>query len=184
MKTTAHALIVATLCLAGCGDDSPTSPSVFAPPAGTYQSVLTATSGPGVGGVSVTPVAVAAGIFDAVIKIRVEGARPNTTYLVQRSPEIGRANGADGACQRALGQTPWSAADPPAAAFVTFPVPTSPGPLVSFETQQNGNGSIDFEFVAPTIAAGTRFDVMFRLVDSESAPSTELRSGCFTVTAL
>jgi len=47
----------------------------------------------------------------------------------------------------------------------------------------NGTGFANFEFRAPTIPAGTVFDVMFRLVDSETAPATELRSGCFTVTA-
>ena len=49
-------------------------------------------------------------------------------------------------------------------------------------TAANGTGTAIFEFRAPAIPAGTLFDVMFRLVDSESAPTTELRSGCFTVT--
>jgi hypothetical protein len=62
-------------------------------------------------------------------------------------------------------------------------MPVAAGPLVSFTTQNNGNGSIDFEFASPTIAAGTVFDVMFRLVDNLDAPAAELRSGCFTVTA-
>jgi hypothetical protein len=66
---------------------------------------------------------------------------------------------------------------------VTFPLPVSSGPLVSFKTQANGNGSIDFEFASPTIAAGTRFDVMFRLVDDPATRSAELRSDCFIVTA-
>jgi hypothetical protein len=175
------AVAVAVVAVA-CGDD-PTSPDPFVPPAGTHQSLLAAVIGPGVGGVSVTPVANATGTFEAAIKVRVEGARPNTTYLVQRAPEIGRANGSDGICQRALGQAPWSPSDPPAPAFVTFPSPTTPGALVGLTTQANGNGSLDFQFAAPTIAAGTVFDVMFRLVDDATAPTVELRSGCFTVTA-
>jgi hypothetical protein len=170
----------AVALLAGCGDN-PSGPDTFTPPDGTHQSVLAAVTGPGIGGLSVSPVAIASKTFDAVIKIRVEGARANTTYYVQRAPEIGRASGADGICQRALGQSPWSASDPAAAAFVTFPLAGAPG--VNFTTLSNGNGSIDFEFAAPTIAAGTAFDVMFRLVDNVDAPAAELRSGCFTVTA-
>jgi hypothetical protein len=173
---------VLTVVTMACGD-GPTSPDGFTPPEGTHQSVFSAVSGSGVGGVSVTPVSNAAASFDAVIKIRVQGARPNTTYLVQRAPEVGRANGSDGLCQRAQGLPPWSPSDPPAPAFVTFPIPTTPGPLVSFTTQANGNGSIDFQFAAPTIPAGTAFDVMFRLVDDPAAHTAELRSGCFTVTA-
>jgi hypothetical protein len=172
----------AVTLLAGCGDN-PSGPDTFTPPDGTHQSVLAAVTGPGFGGLSVSPVAIASRTFDAVIKIRVEGARANTTYYVQRAPEVGRASGADGICQRALGQSPWSAGDAPAPAFVTFPMPVAAGPLVSFTTQNNGNGSIDFEFASPTIAAGTVFDVMFRLVDNVDAPAAELRSGCFTVTA-
>lgn len=53
---------------------------------------------------------------------------------------------------------------------------------ITLTTAANGTGAANFEFRAPTIAAGTLFDVMFRLVDSESTPATELRSGCFTVT--
>ena len=167
---------------AGCGGNSPTSADRFEPPDGTYRSVLNPITGPGAGGLSVTPVANASHVLDVVIKVRVEGAKPNATYLVQRAPEVGRANGADGVCQRALGQAPWSPSDPSAAAFVTFPLPVAPGPLVSFKTQANGNGSIDFEFVSPTIPTGSVFDVMFRLVDEASAPSVELRSECLTVT--
>ncbi|HEV3214333.1 MAG TPA: hypothetical protein VGZ27_01340 [Vicinamibacterales bacterium] len=34
----------------------------------------------------------------------------------------------------------------------------------------------------PPLPTGTRFDVMFRPVDSLASPSNELRIGCFTVT--
>jgi len=170
------------MVLMACGGDSPTSPDTFQPPEGTYRSVLSPVKGTGVAGISVTPVANASGTLDVIIKVRVEGARASSTYLVQRSPEVGRASGQDGVCQRALGQSPWSASDPPAPAFVTFPLPSS-GPLVSLQTQPNGNGSLDFEFTSTGIAAGTSFDVMFRLVDDGAAPSSELRSECLTVTA-
>jgi hypothetical protein len=174
--------IVLLTALAGC-HHGVSGPDVLPPPEGTHQSALSAMTGPGAGGVSVTPLAAATRTFDALIRVRVQHARPNSTYYVQRAPEVGRANGADGICQRAAGQAPWSPSDPPAPAFVTFPMPTSPGPLVALTTFADGSGSIEFEFTAAAIAAGTTFDVMFRLVDDVAAPTAELRSGCFTVTA-
>ena len=112
------------------------------------------------------------------ISILLNNARANTTYFVQRAPEIGRANAADGVCQRALGLSPWSASDPAAAPFLTFPLGTG---LATITTAASGTGSLNFEFRSPTTPAGTVFDVMFRLVDNETAPTTELRSGCLTV---
>jgi len=168
-----------TVAAAGCSS-SPTSPSATVDiPSGTHQSQLMAVAGTGTGGVSVTPMSVPSQTFAAVIKVRVQRARANTTYIVQRAPEIGRALGSDGTCQRALGQTPWSAADAPAPAFVTFPNGTAP---YSVLTDSSGNGSLEFEFLAATIPAGTLFDVMFRLVDNETAATLDLRSACFTVT--
>jgi hypothetical protein len=176
-------LIVATFVAAsaalvsGCGSSS-TAPSALIP-AGTHQSPISAVTGPGAGGVSVTPKSIPEGTFAADISVLITSARPNASYIVQRAPEIGRALAADGICQRALGMSPWSAADPPAPAFVTFP---GGGGSETVTTASNGTGTLNFEFRAPTIPAGTVFDVMFRLVDSEASPLTELRSGCFTVT--
>ncbi|HWJ15879.1 MAG TPA: hypothetical protein VNS10_19200, partial [Gemmatimonadaceae bacterium] len=116
--------------------------------------------------------------FSAQINVNVHDAPPNTTFYVQRAPEIGRANGADGTCQRAAGLPPWG---PPAPNFVTFPLPAA-GPLVTLQTSEGGSGAVHIDFVAPTISDGTQFDVMFRLVDSLTAPANELRTGCFTVT--
>jgi hypothetical protein len=99
-----------------------------------------AVAGTGTGGVSVTPMSVPSQSFAAVIKVRVQRARANTTYIVQRAPEIGRALGSDGTCQRALGQTPWSAADAPAPAFVTFPNGTA---SYSALADSSGNGLIN-----------------------------------------
>lgn len=112
------------------------------------------------------------------ISVLVSDARPNTSYFVQRAPDVGRDLQTDGICQRGLGVTPWSVSDAPAAAFLTFPL--GPG-VATLTTDRNGIGNVNFEFRAPTVPAGERFDVMFRLVDSEAAPSSELRSGCFTV---
>lgn len=169
--------IVASM-FAACAT-SPTSPSNL--PAGTHQSAIAAITGRGAGGVSVTPKAIPAGTFDAIISVQLERAAPSTTYFVQRAPEIGRTLGSDGVCQRAMSIAPWSSADAPAPAFITFPGDT-PGSLRTITTSTTGSGSLDFEFLAPGIAAGTVFDVMFRIVDSEASPTTELRSGCFTVT--
>jgi hypothetical protein len=135
-------------------------------------------SGTGTGGVSVTPKAIPEGTMDVDISISLTNGRPNATYFVQRAPEIGRALAADGICQRALGLSPWSASDPAAVPFLTFPLGTG---LATITTTASGTGSLNFEFRSPTIPAGTVFDVMFRLVDNETAPTTELRSGCFTV---
>jgi hypothetical protein len=56
------------------------------------------------------------------------------------------------------------------------------GPLVTLYTSEGGAGAVHIDFVSPTILDGTPFDVMFRLVDSLTSPTNELRTGCFTVT--
>lgn len=160
----------------GCSN-SPTAPDKVELPPGTHQSLITAVMGNGVGGLSVTPKSIPEATFVADIRVRVKGAKPNSSYIVQRAPEIGRPLPSDGVCQRALGLPPWTPADGPvAAAFVTFPSPGSP-----LMTSASGDGALDFEFSAPMIPAGTVFDVMFRFVDDAASPTTELRSGCFTV---
>jgi hypothetical protein len=140
---------------------------------GTHGQLLTAVNGSGSGIVNVSPTAAVDGSFSAQITVNVHDAPPNTTFYVQRAPEIGRANGADGICQRAAGLPPWG---PPAPNFVTFPLPAA-----MLQTSDGGAGSTHIDFAVPTIADGTAFDVMFRLVDSLTTPSNELRTGCFTV---
>lgn len=147
---------------------------------------LKAVIGEGEGTVKVTSAAGTVG-FLAKFTIKVEEAKPNTTYYVQRAPEVGRPLGDDGICQRAKGIWPWeqpnSAGFPPAPAFVTFPLPLA-GDLKTVVTNAKGKGSLQFMFALPAIPDGSRFDVKIRLVDSLSAPTTELRSGCFTVAVL
>lgn len=145
---------------------------------GTHAEQLTAVVGVGSGMVNVTSTAAVDGSFSAQINVNVHDAQPNTTFYVQRAPEVGRANGADGICQRAAGLPPWG---PPAPNFVTFPLP-GPGPLVTLQTSEGGSGVVHIDFAAPTISDETQFDVIFRLVDSLTAPTNELRTGCFTVT--
>jgi hypothetical protein len=169
-------LVVVSGWTLACSSSS-TAPTALIP-GGTHQSEITAVTGTGRGGVSVTPKAIPEGTMAVNISITLTNARPNTTYFVQRAPEVGRASAADGVCQRALGLSPWSPNDPAAAAFLTFPLGTG---LATITTAAIGTGSLDFEFRSPTTPAGTVFDVMFRLVDSETAPTTDLRSGCLTV---
>lgn len=182
------------LFASACGrTDSPTAPSSNVSSLGahglvsnlstqsasrTHAEQLTAVVGVGSGIVNVTSTAAVDGSFSAQINVNVHDAQPNTTFYVQRAPEVGRANGADGICQRAAGLPPWG---PPAPNFVTFPLPGA-GPLVTLQTSEGGSGAVHIDFAAPTISDGTQFDVMFRLVDSLTAPTNELRTGCFTVT--
>lgn len=181
-RTTAAVTTVLLSLLLACGDAGPTEPAAFDPP-GTHQAPLRQLGGDGRGGVSVTPQAVTEGYFTAVIRIRLVGAKPNTQYTVQRAPEVGRPQSADGSCQRALGISPWSSADPPIAAFLTFTQSGSTTP-VTLLTSATGDASVDFSFSAPTIPAGTRFDVMFRILDDLAVPTSLFMSNCFTVIVL
>jgi hypothetical protein len=174
------AAVVALSPLIGCGDSSPTGPVPFDPP-GTHQAALTGVGWSGAGGVSVTPRA-AGGVFTADFKVRLRDAKPNTTYIVQRAPEVGRALSSDGVCQRGMSVSPWSSADPPAAAFITFP--QADGTPVSMVTSATGVGSVDFSFSVSSIPAGTHFDVMFRVLDDVALPKSVLLSECVTVLAL
>jgi hypothetical protein len=144
----------------------------------THGEQLTAVTGSGSGIVNVTSTAAVDGSFSAQINVNIHDAPPNTTFYVQRAPEIGRADGADGICQRAAGLPPWG---PPAPNFVTFALPPS-GTLVTLQTSPGGSGAVHIDFAAPAIADGTQFDVMFRLVDSLTSAANELRTNCFTVT--
>jgi hypothetical protein len=180
-------LIVCALLIGACSSapSSPTSPSKFEPPPGAYRYTFTSLKGEtGFAGISVTPKPIPEGTFTADISVRLVGLRANTTYLVQRAQEGvgGRPLGADGICQRAQGLYPWSSSDPAAPAFQTMPLPAT-GPLVAVTTASNGDGAVDFEFRALQILAGTTNDVMFRLVDNDASPTTELRSECTMITA-
>ena len=175
---------------AGCGR-SPSSPSPIDIPAGDFSSLLLPTTGPGIGTLAITPVANANRTLEMLIKVRLRGVLPNTTYIVQRAGESGRVNSADGVCQRATAAPPWSPSEPPVNfLFPSFRVPDLVGPESSLTTLENGNGSIDFHF-GSTFAAGVPFDLMVRVVndvrrpgdrDAGSGATSELRSSCFTVT--
>ena len=175
--------VIVLACLA-CGGSGATSPQTPLIPAGTVQAALASADVPGgAGGVSVTPKPIPEGYFAADIAVHLVNARPSTTYIVQRAPEVGRALGNDGICQRALGLAPWSAADPPAPAFVSFPQPGATS-AVTLTTSASGEGTVTFEFKAPMIPSGTKFDVMFRLLNDAMTPTSVFQSVCVTVTVL
>jgi hypothetical protein len=174
--------LLAAAALAGCHyAGEPTSACFVEPPAGTTQSSIFAVSGAGTcgtGGASVTSVPTPDRTFLATIRFKMHGARPSTTYVVQRAPELGDVPlTADSVCQRAQGLPPWNTGEP---SFLTFldPNTTLPRTLV---TDASGDGALEFDHRSTAIPAGTRFDVQMRLVDDVSLPTTELRSGCMTV---
>jgi hypothetical protein len=168
---------------AGCHDVTEPKNDIYENPVGTHVGTFVTIAGTGAGGVSVTPKSIPEASFVADIKVRVRGALPNTTYTVQRAPELGRANGSNGICERALGLAPWSSSDTPAPGFLSF-VPTGSTTPISLTTTATGDGLVDFEFRVATIPTGTKFDVMFRLVNDPAAPTGILISQCFTVTVL
>lgn len=180
---TAASLILTTIGVAACGSTDATTPQTPLIPAGTAQAPLASADVQGSGGVSVTTKSIPEGYFDANIAVHVVHARPSTTYIVQRAPEVGRSLGSDGICQRALGLAPWSSADPAAPGFISFVLPGETAP-VQFTTSASGEGSVTFEFKVPTVPTGTRFDVMFRLLNDPAAPTSIFQSSCFTVTVL
>lgn len=152
--------------------------------ASSYGGALVAFSGQGAGRAILALTSGEVG-FSAEISVNVHGAAPNTTFYVTRAPEVGRPLGSDGICQRADGLWPWeqpnSVGFPAAPAFVMFPRPL-PGDLKTLVTNAAGAGSVHFAFDLPTLADGTQFDVEFRLIDSLTAVTTDLRTPCSTVT--
>jgi hypothetical protein len=142
----------------------------------------------GRGWVNVNAVPNATATFSADIEVKLKGAAPNTTYTLQRAPEVGRPLATDGICQRAAGQWPWeqpnSEGFPPAPAFLTFVLPatdTMPATPVTITTNGGGNGKVSFHFDAPGIARGAAFDVEFRAIDLAGVASP-IHSDCFQVT--
>jgi hypothetical protein len=116
------------------------------------QSDLTATSGEGTGHVLVSPTAKERPNFAVQIEVNVRDMLPNSTFTVQRAPDVNP----DGVCTGAT----W---------LTNGPITTSEG----------GAGAAHF-FVtrgAPFVS-GVLFDVVFRVIGN----GTELRSDCMTVT--
>jgi hypothetical protein len=118
------------------------------------------------------------GNFAIHVEARIHHAKPNTTYLVQRAAEAAGPPGlpsgvdvsttTDGSCQRGLALAPWSTLSPAPSAFVTWPT--------TLTTDERGDGAVDFVFgVAFPLPV---FDVMFRVIESGSAPQSALQTDC------
>ncbi|HXM38166.1 MAG TPA: hypothetical protein VN908_05835 [Gemmatimonadales bacterium] len=140
---------------------------------------LVSVVGPGEGRFRATrvPHPTVPGNFAVHVEARIHHAKPNTTYLVQRaaeafipSPPAGfpMSTTTDGSCQRGLAIAPWSTLVPVPPAFVTWPT--------TLTTDDEGNGATDFVFA--TTAPLPLFDVMFRVIESGSAPQSALLTDC------
>jgi hypothetical protein len=153
---------------------------------------LISISGPGRGRIRATGIdhPTTTGNFAVHIEIQVRRALPNTTYLVQRAPEVNPPFGinsttTDGFCQRGLDIPPWSTVTPTRPpSFLTFPVTVAlPSTAqVTLTTDKRGSGELQFDFAAG--AAFPAFDVMFRLLEVGAAPRSVLVSECTTISPL
>jgi hypothetical protein len=129
----------------------------------THGIPLVATLGTGWGRVNVTPTAEDQGTFHVQGEVQVLGVPPNTTYLVQRAPDL---DVADPNCTG-----PW----------ISFPLP-NPGPVVTLTSSPGGAGAAHFELaVGGAFTSGTPFNVRFRLINDLSAPTSVLETACTTV---
>ena len=123
------------------------------------------------------------GNFAVHVEARIHHAKPNTTYLVQRSAEafnpsppagFPMTTTTDGSCQRGLAIAPWSTLVPAPVAFATWPT--------TFTTDPEGNGETDFVFA--TTVPLPLFDVMFRVIEDGSAPQSVFQTDCTSLPLL
>jgi len=165
------AALLGALIVAACSSDSPPTVPGAGParatfdvaPTKTHDIALTAVMGTGSGAVNVTPTAEDQGTFHVQGEVHIRDAAPNTTYLVQRAPDL---NVADPSCTG-----PW----------ISFPMP-NPGPVVTLTTSPAGAGAAHFELgVGGKFTSGTPFNVRFRVIDDPAKPTSVLMSDCITV---
>jgi hypothetical protein len=165
------AVLVTGLLVAACSPDSPTTPPTLGSARATldvggtktHGIALVAVLGTGSGAVNVTPTAEDQGTFHFQGEVHIRDAAPNTTYLVQRAPDL---NVADPSCTG-----PW----------ISFPIPNA-GPLVTLTTSPAGAGAAHIEVgVGGPFTSGTPFNVRFRVIDDLVNPMSVLMSDCVTV---
>ncbi len=165
------AVLVTGLLIAACSPDSPTTPPTLGSARATldvrgtktHGIALVAVLGTGSGAVNVTPTAEDQGTFHVQGQVHIRHAAPNTTFLVQRAPDL---NVADPSCTG-----PW----------ISFPIPNA-GPLVTLTTSRAGAGAAHFELgVGGPFTSGTPFNVRFRVIDDLVNPTSVLMSDCVTV---
>jgi hypothetical protein len=165
------AVLVSALLIGACSPDSPTTPRTLGLARATFDAVQTKTHdielvavlGTGSGAVNVTPTAEDQGTFHLQGEVHIRDAAPNTTYLVQRAPDL---NVADPSCT---------------GRWISFPIPNA-GPLVTLTTSPGGAGAAHFELgVGGAFTSGTPFNVRFRVIDNPVNPTSVLMSDCVTV---
>lgn len=159
--------VMTAASVAACSSDGTASitasPTLAVSGGATHAIALVARLGTGTGAVNVTPTAEDQGTFHVQGEVHIRGAAPNTTYLVQRAPDL---KVADGACTG-----PW----------ISFPIPNA-GPLVTLTTSPSGAGAAHFELaVGGAFSSGTPFNVRFRVIDALVNTTSELVSDCVTV---
>jgi hypothetical protein len=155
---------------------------------------LVSVVGPGRGHIRATriPHPTTPGNFAVHIEIRIRHAKPNAAYVGQRAAEAFPPPGApagfdlatltDGSCQRGLAIAPWSTLSPAPAPFTSFPDQAHGLPAFIITTDGQGNGAADF-----VVAFGfplPLFDVMFRVMENNPAPTSVLQSDCTSVPLL
>ena len=164
-------VLVTAVLIGACSLESSVAPRAVAPSSSalsiggseTHGIALLPVLGTGSGAVNVTPTAEDQGTFHVQGAVHIRGAKPNTTYLVQRAPDL---NVADPTCSG-----PW----------ISFPVPNA-GPIVTLTTSPAGAGAAHFELgVGGAFTSGTPFNVRFRVIDALQAPTSILMSDCVTV---
>ncbi len=170
MRLIALSPILLGFTVVACSPDASTAPpiagrvSLSAATVSTHGIALTAVMGSGTGGVNVTPTAEDHGTFHVQGQVHIRDASPNTTYIVQRAPDL---NVADPNCTG-----PW----------ISFPIPNA-GPVVTLTTSPSGAGAAHFELaLGGPFVSGRSFNVRFRVIDAVGAPTSVLMSDCVTVT--
>jgi hypothetical protein len=154
------------------------------------RQLLHAVWGGGLGTATLVPFGDGTAEFSVHIRVVLEGAKPNTVYVIQRAAELGRdaVKDHDGRCQRSFALPPWSASDAPAPSFATFVAvdasgaATPEGPIL-LRTNRRGHGvaSFDFHTVPGVLTSGSEFDVVFRVLDDLANPASLLVGECVTV---
>jgi hypothetical protein len=120
---------------------------------GAVESKMSATTGQGEGHVVISPTSQNHGTFAAEITVSIHNAQPNTTFSIQRAPDLMP----DGICT---------------GSYIPFGV--------TLLTSNDGAGAKHFHFErgAPLVS-GVQFDVVFQAIGSDGSI---LQSDCMTVT--
>jgi len=185
------AVVALASLLVSCHDDT-TAPAIGASATPTLEGTLTPVGGSGSGRIAVSPLN-GTTVFSARVSVELIGVMPNSSYHLEHAPEVGRPLSENGIGERAAEMWPWQQPNcpgfPDAAAFLDAPCSIQ-GLPVAIATDGHGIGSAELTYSCPNLPVGSRFDVVFRVLE-DSTPrmlpdtllglATELRSDCFTL---